>query len=245
LIAGCGTGQQSVTVAQRFPHARVLAIDLSLASLGYAQRKSAGLQIDHAQADILELKSLDRSFDVIEASGVLHHLADPMLGWTTLLGLLKPGGFMRLGLYSALARSGIAAARRMIAERGIAATPQAIRDARQEIISGKEARFATILSSPDFYSTSGCRDLLFHVQERGLTLPEIDAFLTQHRLSFLGFELDPPALAAYRARFREDRAMTDLAKWHAFETAHPDVFGAMYQFWVQKNAHADAADATS
>ena len=40
LIAGCGTGQQSIGAAQRFPDARVLAIDLSLTSLAYAVRKS-------------------------------------------------------------------------------------------------------------------------------------------------------------------------------------------------------------
>jgi SAM-dependent methyltransferase len=234
LIAGCGTGQQSVTTAQRFPDARVLAIDLSLASLAYAKRKSAGLQIEYAQADILALETLGRSFDMIEASGVLHHLADPMQGWTTLLGLLKPGGFMHLGLYSALARTGIAAARQIIAERGYAATAQDIRAARQEFISAQEPRFATILSSPDFYSIGACRDLLFHVQEHRLTLPQIDAFLTQHRLSFLGFELGATALARYRARFPDEAAMTDLTKWHLFETDHPDTFAGMYQFWVQK-----------
>ena len=34
--------------------------------------------------------------------------------------------------------------------------------------------------SPDFYSTSACRDLLFHVQEHRLTLPQIAAFLAEH-----------------------------------------------------------------
>jgi hypothetical protein len=29
--------------------------------------------------------------------------------------------------------------------------------------------------------------------------------------------------------------MTDLDHWHAFETAYPDTFAGMYQFWVQKS----------
>jgi SAM-dependent methyltransferase/Flp pilus assembly protein TadD len=236
LIAGCGTGQQSIATALHFPHARVLAIDLSRASLAYAKRKSAGLRIEYAQADILELASLDRRFDVIEASGVLHHLADPMEGWRVLLGLLKPGGLMRLGLYSALARTGIATARRIIAERGYAATPEAIRRARQDFISAQDARFRYFLLSPDFYSTSACRDLLFHVQEHHLTLPQIEAFLSEQNLTLLGFEISPPILASYRARFPDDDALTDLSRWHRFETENPDTFHNMYNFLVRKKA---------
>ena len=40
LVAGCGTGQHAIETAQRFAGARVLAIDLSRTSLGYAIRKT-------------------------------------------------------------------------------------------------------------------------------------------------------------------------------------------------------------
>jgi 2-polyprenyl-3-methyl-5-hydroxy-6-metoxy-1,4-benzoquinol methylase len=236
LIAGCGTGQQSIAAAQRFPGARVLAIDLSLTSLGYAVRKSreAGLTIAYGQADITAFAPTDRTFDVIEASGVLHHLAEPMQGWSALLRLLKPGGFMRLGFYSELARTDIKAAQSLISVRGIASTPDAIRRYRQEAMSSVDPRYAGIVGSPDFYSTSACRDLLFHVQEHRLTLPQIGAFLKENRLALLGFELDAPILAKYRVRFPDDSAMMDLANWHRFEIENPATFRGMYQFWVQK-----------
>ena len=75
----------------------MLAVDLSLSSLCYAKRKTRELgltNITYAQADILRLGTLPRRFDVIESSGVLHHLADPLAGWRVLLSLLRPGGFM-------------------------------------------------------------------------------------------------------------------------------------------------------
>src|SRR4030095_9892868 len=50
--------------------------------------------------------------------GVLHHLDDPFAGWRVLLELLRPGGFMYLGLYSALGRTHIVNVRSLIAERG-------------------------------------------------------------------------------------------------------------------------------
>jgi SAM-dependent methyltransferase/Tfp pilus assembly protein PilF len=237
LVAGCGTGQNPIGTAQRFPHARMLAIDLSLASLAYAKRKSEGLgvNIEYAQADILELElTLDRRFDMIESTGVLHHLGEPMRGWSKLVGLLKPGGFMRIGLYSEIARQNIVALRNMIATRGYTATPDDIRRCRQEIISAKDPQFASVVYSPDFCSISACRDLLFHVQEHRMTLRQIGAFLAENGLTLLGFELDRHTLRRYRAAFPDDATMTDLACWDRFEAANPDTFTGMYQFWLQK-----------
>jgi hypothetical protein len=173
---------------------------------------------------------------VIEASGVLHHLADPTQGWARLAQLLKPGGFMRLGFYSALARADIAVAREFVANGGYDTSPESIRSCRQNLVKLRDPRLRAVLGSPDFYSISACRDLLFHVQEQALTLRQIALFLQENHLLMLGFELDPPALAKYRARYPEDTAMTDLAKWALFESEHPDTFGGMYQFWVQEPA---------
>src|SRR5262249_61902411 len=113
LVAGCGTGQHTLEAARRFAGAKVLAIDLSRTSLAYAMRKTRELglgNIEYAQADILELGSLPRRFDLIEASGVLHHLGDPRRGWRILLSLLRPRGLMHVALYSACARESIRAA---------------------------------------------------------------------------------------------------------------------------------------
>ena len=238
LIAGCGTGQHSIETARRFAGARVLAVDLSLTSLGYAKRKTRELALDnieYAQADIVNLPSIGRAFDLIEVSGVLHHLADPMAGWRGLLTMLRPGGFMRVGLYSALARRELAGARAFIAQRGYGPSAAEIRRCRAELASfAKDTPQAKATEWVDFFSTSSCRDLLFHVQEHQLKLPEIAAFLRQNRLEFLGFELPGGVLRNFRRRFPNDRTMTDLALWHIFETEHPSIFTGMYQFWIRK-----------
>jgi SAM-dependent methyltransferase/tetratricopeptide (TPR) repeat protein len=234
LIAGCGSGEHSIGTARRFQGAKVLAIDLSLSSLAYAQRKTRELglpNIEYAQADVLALGSIGRSFDLIEASGVLHHLSDPAAGWRALLKLLRPGGLMRLGLYSELARADIVAGRRFIAEGGFDATAADIRRCRQEVLEPLPA----LVRLPDFFSISGCRDLLFHVQEHRLAIPQIKEFLDAQKLAFVGFELDAGALRDYRAKFSNDQSMTDLECWDAFERDRPDTFAAMYQFWCQRN----------
>ena len=43
LIAGCGTGSHAIQIAQVYPNARLLGIDVSLSSLAYARRKTREL----------------------------------------------------------------------------------------------------------------------------------------------------------------------------------------------------------
>ncbi len=240
LIAGCGTGQESIETAQQFPKARVLAVDLSLSSLCYAQRKSneRGLQnIEYAQGDITQLGSIGRTFDIIVSVGVLHHLADPMAGWRELLSLLRPAGLMLLGFYSERARQSVVAARKYIAEGGYASTAQDIRRCRQDLIAlDNGTLFRQLTLFRDFYAISECRDLLFHVQEHRFTLPQLRAMLTELGLGFIGFLLEPQVIRRYRQTFPQDASMTDFDRWNDFETQYPSTFSGTYVFWAQKSA---------
>jgi tetratricopeptide (TPR) repeat protein/SAM-dependent methyltransferase len=236
LIAGCGT-DHGINAAQRFPRARVLAIDLSLTSLAYSKYKSRALDLANltfGQADILKLASLGRSFDVIESAGVLHHLAEPFDGWRILLSLLRPAGFMMVALYSELARQPLAPVRAFIAEGGYRPTADDIRRCRVDLMNSGEPALTSISFHADFCSVSTFRDLVFHAQEHRLTLPAIEAFLAQNDLEFIGFETDAQVRRRYAVQFPQDPTMTNLGCWHAFETENPRTFLNMYQFWVQK-----------
>ncbi|MGY4402991.1 methyltransferase domain-containing protein [Bradyrhizobium sp. USDA 3315] len=240
LIAGCGTGSHAIQIAQVYPNARLLAVDISRTSLAYARRKTRefGLRnIDYAQADILELGSIGRSFDSIESVGVLHHLADPLAGWRVLVSLLRPGGTMRIGLYSDLARRVIVQARDRIAARNYRATADDIRRCRQDIFREAD-KWKPLIGAKDFYSMSGCRDLLFNVMEHRLTIPAIAAFLNEHGLSFEGFEPfdDPAVLDRFRKQFQGTADETNLDQWHRFEVDHPETFWDMYVFMAGKSA---------
>ncbi len=240
LIAGCGTGLHAIQIAQVYPNARLLAVDVSLTSLAYARRKTRELglrNIEYAQADILELGTVDRTFDRIESVGVLHHLAEPTAGWRVLVSLLRPDGRMRIGLYSELARRVIVEARAYIAARGYRPTPDDIRQCRQDMIREPE-RWKMLTGSRDFYSTSGCRDLLFNVMEHRFTIPEVATFLADNDLSFLGFEPfhDPAVIETFHKQFAGAANETDLDQWHRFELDHSETFWDMYVFTVGKNA---------
>jgi SAM-dependent methyltransferase len=189
--------------------------------------------IEYAQADFLKLGAIGRTFDRIEAVGVLHHLADPKAGWRILLSLLAPSGTMRVGLYSATAWRAVIEARALIAERSYRATAEDIRTLRQTII--RSQRWNTLLKIADFYSMSGCRDLLFNAVEHRFTIPEIAAFLNEYGLLFHGFELESGIIERSQRQYAGADALTNLEYWHDFETANPDAFWHMYVFTVSKN----------
>ncbi len=234
LVAGCGTSL-GARVAEACLGARVLAVDLSLSSLCYAKRKTPAAladSIDYAQGDILKLGAIGRTFDYIDCQGVLHHMRDPFEGWRVLLSLLRPGGIMHLGFYSEIARQDVADARAYIAQHGYVPTPADIRRARHDLL---KTPLASVSRFNDFFSMSECRDLLFHVQEKRLTIPAIKAFIDEQGLKFIGFDFKDDVAKAYRAMFAEAGwSMSDLAKWDIVEHKNPDTFASMYIFWVQK-----------
>ena len=237
LVAGCGTGQQSIQTARRFPAARILAVDLSAASLAYAKRKTRELgiaNVEYAQADILGLGSVGKTFDLIECVGVLHHLEDPLAGWRVLRSLLRPGGIMHIGLYSEVARREIAAAQNLIAARGYAPTTEGIRRFRVDLqLEDRWRPFRSLTALEDFYDTSGCRDLLFHAREHRFTLRRIKDSLAELGLDFLKFNVDPAVRQRFSLRYPGELALGDLNCWTQFEAENSGTFLGMYNFYTR------------
>ena len=238
LIAGCGTGKHSISATQ-YKNANILGVDLSKSSLAYAKRKTDELgykSIEYLHADILQLKKLDRKFDIIECGGTLHHMKDPIAGLKVLLDVLEPHGFLKLGLYSDTARQDVVRARNFIQNKNYKKTTIDIKNFRQDIINNKkDSLMENVTIRNDFYSTSTVRDLLFHVQEHRFTIPEISKILKDLNLEFLGFFYSNPLIKIeYLKLFPNDKRCTSLDNWHQFEISNPKTFQVMYQFWVKK-----------
>jgi hypothetical protein len=142
-------------------------------------------------------------------------------------------GTMRIGLYSEAARRAVVEARALIAARGYRPMAADIRAFRQDIMRDDDERWRHIVAYRDFYSISGCRDLLFNVMEHRFTIPQIKALLDANGLWFRGFELKPEIVAAFCTRFGNG-SLLDLDRWHAFESDNPQTFRNMYLFTAGK-----------
>ena len=239
LVAGAGTGKQALQSALAYgPQARVLALDLSAESLGYAQSMAERYRVENVSfmvADILDLDRQDRQFDIIECVGVLHHLADPWAGWRKLLSQLKPGGLMYVGLYSAIARADIRSLREEPDYPGPDCDDSTARAWRAQLIERPAGTpGAELANSRDFYTLHEFRDLALHPAEQHVTLDEMARFLDENGLAFRGFTLDPLVLQAFASEHPDSEWPGSLADWQAFERAQPRVFEAMYRFWCER-----------
>ena len=238
LIAGCGTGQHSITTAARFKSSKVLAIDLSLSSLAYAKRKTEELgisNIEYLQADILDLERLNKQFDVIESVGVLHHMENSLAGWRKLTNCLTPSGLMKIGLYSEAARQDVVKIRKEIGQLNVGSSDAEMKSTRDTIIGSVKEHHARITGFTDFFSLSELRDLLFHVQEYRFTIAMIKDHLDKLGLKFCGFEAQN-IVSHFKKTNKNKNDPYDLDKWQAYEDANPRAFVGMYQFWCQKVA---------
>jgi len=236
LIAGCGTGRH-LLIADNYLDANILGVDLSLSSLAYAKRKieEKGLRnIEFLQSDILNLKNLKRKFNIIESIGVLHHMKDPLKGLKVLLDLLEPYGFMKLGLYSKIARQHITYARKFVSEKNFKSNIGDIRKCRCEIFNEKNDNLLKKVSlGKDFYTVSSVRDLIFNEQEHYFSIPEISKILYKFKLEFLGFS-NSFIKNKYSKTYSKDKKNIFLDNWNNYEKINPDTFNSMYSFWVRK-----------
>jgi SAM-dependent methyltransferase len=106
LDAGCGTGQLTNFLGLAW-NRRVFGGDISLNSLYLANEFRERYRIVNTaflQMNLFRPPFRDGSVDVVIANSVLHHTGDPRRGFEALLGKVKPGGFILIGLYNRYGR---------------------------------------------------------------------------------------------------------------------------------------------
>ena len=236
LIAGCGTGNQ-IFDAQKYINSNITAIDLSSTSLAYAQRKINEFDINNVELfhmDLLDISLLDKKFDIIECGGVLHHMENPLIGLQSINQVLNDNGFMKLGLYSDLARQNVIKAREYIDYYKLKPNTNDIRAFRKNVFAGNIPEINSLTKSRDFYNISSVLDLCFNIQEKRFNISELKMILKENDLKFLGFYLPKQIKSVYKQSFPLDKSQTNLDLWEKFENKYIDIFKGMYQFWVQK-----------
>lgn len=239
LVAGCGTGNKAIEYALSYgDHVQVLAVDLSRASLAYAARMARKYRADNIeflQCDLLDLPRLERRFDIVECTGVLHHLKDPTEGGRALVACVRDGGIVHLSLYSELSRREIVRLRRGYEARIPEITRDEVRHYRRQWMEQDPDLINNRLPLRwDFFDLNRCKDLLFHPLEHRYTVPQIGKLLDDLGLEFRGLETPDPILNQYWTPYPAARDRRNLDRWHEFEVNNPDAFGNLYEIWSRK-----------
>ena len=238
LIAGCGTGMQNIKYSGII-NANIIAIDLSARSLSYAKRKTDELGINnikYVQSDILNIKDLNKSFDIIISTGVVHHMENPMDGIKSLLNVLRKHGILFLGLYSDYARKDITDTREMIGKDNSNLSDKDIINYRKKFKDSNNPKLQRVSKLADSFCVSGFRDLIFNVKEHNYNLIQINEIIENFNLNFLGFDINAhhSLINNFKKEYPLDNSEYNLKLWNDFESLKPDSFISMYNFWLTK-----------
>jgi ubiquinone/menaquinone biosynthesis C-methylase UbiE len=238
LVAGCGTGRHAINAACYFKNVNIIALDICKNSLAYAKFKADEFGVDNIDfklADLAKLDHLDHKFDVIECSGVLHHIKHYKKSLNNLLSNLKPNGLIKISLYSERARKPVITIRDLFKRNETELNEHKIRIARQAIMQSESLENTKgVLNSDDFYSMSGTVDLLFHQFEKHFTPLSLKSLCKSHNLDWLGFSnLGRDTKQQFMKFHGSSYDFTDLNQWEEFEKVYPETFASMYQFYCQ------------
>lgn len=188
LVAGCGTSQ-AATIALREPNSRVVAIDISGTSLKHLralQQKYKLENLELHQLSIPDVSSLNRTFDQIICTGVLHHLADPDHGLRSLRGVLKPDGVMQIMVYASYGRVGIYMMQDYCRLLGVTTSNEDLDalGAALRHLSDDHPLSPMLHKFRDFTQRHALADALLHPQDRAYTVPQLYEWLDRCNMTF-------------------------------------------------------------
>lgn len=184
LVAGGGTGDGTLFLADQLRHtnAEVVHVDLSSASIAIAQRRAEvrGLRnIRWVRESLLELPRLGLGqFDFINCAGVLHHLEDPDAGLKALLCALKDDGVLGLMVYARYGRTGVYQMQSLMRLVNEDATESGEQLARTKALLATLPRGNWFKRGEDLCSDhragdAGIFDLFLHSRDRAYTVGEL------------------------------------------------------------------------
>jgi SAM-dependent methyltransferase len=188
LIAGCGTWQAAKYAVCR-PAARITGIDVSATSLEHTGRLQRKYGLSNLETRLLPIErsgDLDRQFDLIVCTGVLHHLADPDAGLRALRSLLKPDGVMHLMVYAPYGRAGVYMLQDYCRRLGVGTSDRDIHDLMTVLnaLPQQHPLAALLRGSRDAANADAIADTLLNPRDRSYSVPQLFDFLERNGLTF-------------------------------------------------------------
>lgn len=191
LVAGCGPNA-AARFAYHHPRATVVGVDISEASLAHARRLKEKHDLRNLtlhRCRVEELPELGEPFDLIESSGVLHHLPDPAAGLKALAGALAADGVVYLMLYGKHGRAGIYMAQELFRILGLGQSPEDVATVKAMLAAfAPDHVLRRCLSGPnDLAFDAGIVDTFLHPVDRGYSVGDCYELLDSAGLVLQGW----------------------------------------------------------
>ena len=196
LIAGCGTNQAAV-FAHTNPQARVVGIDVSQSSLNhqsYLKHKYGLENLELLLLPIEEVGALNRDFDLIVSTGVLHHMSDPFAGMRALARCLRPDGVMAIMLYAHYGRIGVEILQSIFREMGLRQDESSIDVVKNTlaVLPPDHPLHSYLAIAPDLRFDAGLVDTFLHGRDRSYTVDACLDLVASAGLVFVDWFLKAP-----------------------------------------------------
>jgi len=198
LELGCGTGQLSLFLASG--DRTVIGADLARASLELGAEAAMRYGVDRVlfvETDLRRPGLRAEAFDVVVCSGVLHHTPWPRKAFQAVARLIKPGGYVVLGVYNSFAR-----------------LPHRLRRAIARLSGFRLIPFDPVLrrrSSQPARRTAWIRDQYQHPEEHRHTLREVKRWFHENGLDYV--RTYPSALLAPEDSREQELFRSALDDW--------------------------------
>lgn len=176
LVAGCGTSQAAV-IAYTNPDARVVAVDVSEPSLDHHRQLKRKHGLNNLELHCLpleEVPTLQRDFDLVISTGVLHHLADPKRGLQALAECLRPDGVAAIMVYASYGRIGVDMLKAVFADLGLRQDEASLAVLKAAIASlpPDHPLNSYLALAPDLQFDAGLIDTFLHGRDRTYTVAD-------------------------------------------------------------------------
>lgn len=229
LVAGCGSNQ-AANIAYRNPTAHVLGIDVSEPSLAHERVLKEKYRLDNLSLErcpIAALDGLGGVFDFIVASGVLHHLQDPVDGLARLGRLLTPHGVIWAMVYGRYFRTGVYMMQELFRRLGLGQTEEDVALVRQTLANLQADHLVRnyMRSVEDIRHDAGIVDTFLHTTDRAYTVDECLALVEQAGLRFQGWHENSyyypnSQVPGDQPLFARLEALPERALWATMELHH-------------------------
>ena len=198
LIAGCGTSQ-AAKYALCHPAARVVGIDVSTTSLEETEKLKQKYEMTNLETRRVSIENageLDRQFDLIVCTGVLHHLVEPDVGLRALRSVLKPDGAMYLMVYAPYGRTGVYMLQEYCRRLNLGVSQQEISDLIPvlKMLPEFHPLLATQSGSREFVNGDALADALLNPRDRSYSVPQLLDFLERNDLRLARWYWQAPYL---------------------------------------------------
>ncbi len=173
------------------------------------------------------MPSLDRDFDLIVSTGVLHHLADPQTGMNGVAQCLRPDGAVGVMLYAKYGRFGIELLQSIFHDLGLEQNESSIGIVRQMLSllpPGHPVR-SYLMVATDLQSDDALVDTFLPDHEHSYTVEDCLDMVTKAGLVFQGWLLKAPyypheMFAAPNDVYPAISALPEPTLWSVMERIH-------------------------